>query len=349
MKIVSLSGKSVTTGVPQTLPFTLGETGRGRETVAVQCQDPTLTDVEYLTVRGGPVILRASTGKQRGVLIRLNTRGAYTKGSCGEIAPIWGKVTTLAAGRWAEGDAGRVAAGPDALLHVEGPAFIRACLQGGSGKGWGWRCIVVTGAGAVWMGQTPDLAALITADERPDLSEVVRQMLAEVAPPTEPPVEGHWRIVLPIAIAAADALEAETPPESVGVDHYFLNQTPDWADLLKRVGVTLPGGQTAPEGVSEVKAGCLMPGPFSLVVISVGPGGGKRYRYEITAEKGVTVIGRDQGRGYETVVAIVQDQDWQIAWSSFKDGALTSQSRAQIDGVWTQAADGSDPELLPWA
>ena len=34
MKIVSLSGKSVTTGVPQTLPFTLGETGRGRETEA---------------------------------------------------------------------------------------------------------------------------------------------------------------------------------------------------------------------------------------------------------------------------------------------------------------------------
>ena len=118
---------------------------------------------------------------------------------------------------------------------------------------------------------------------------------------------------------------------------------------ITRPGFAVTVDTPLPAGVSEVKAGCLMPGPFSLVVISVGLGGGKRWGYEITAERGVTVIGRDQGHGRETVVAIVQDQDWQIAWSVFKDGALTSQRRAQIDGVWTQAADGSDPELLPWA
>lgn len=349
MKILSLSGKSVTTGVPQTLPFTLGETGRGRETVSVQCQDPTLTDVEYLTVRGGPVILRASTGKQRGVLLRVRTSGAYTKKSCGEITPMWGKVTTLAAGRWAEGDAGRVAHGPDALLHVEDAAFIRVLLQGGSAKGWGWRCVVVTPAGAVWMGTTPELCGVITSDERPDLTKVVRQMLAEIEPPAEAPPEGHWRIMLPAAIQAVDTLDQDPPAEAAGVDHYFLNEAPNWTDLLKRVGVTLPAGQTAPAGVSEVKAGCLMPGPFSMVVISIGAGGGKRWGYEITREHGIVVVGRDQGRGYETVIAIVQDEDWQIAWSEYKDGALTVQYRAQIDGLWSLIAGETESTLLPWA
>lgn len=303
MKILCLSGSTTTEGRPQPIPFSLGESGRGRTLTCVEVSsapgkipegpppagpevswvsapqlpqkyderthawisdsDPTKVaeyeaaktkheaytayearkkacesyayDVDYLVparpqAGGTAFLLKAGTVRpaQRGVLVRISTRGCYTKGSCGSIELVWGEATKVAEGTWAEGDAGRVAAGPDALWHVPGAAFFRVVLQGGSNKGWGGRCVVVTSAGKVWMGKTTDLAALVTADERPDLSEVVRAMLAATttAPPSTSnydPSAGEyrqtvveWYQILRDAVAAADALEAEPPQTARG-------------------------------------------------------------------------------------------------------------------------------------
>ena len=73
---------------------------------------------------------------------------------------------------------------PSGGLTVQtNPDGTTTVTQGGSGKGWGKRCVIVTAAGKVWMGTTATLAALVTSDERPDLAEVVRQMLGTYVPP----------------------------------------------------------------------------------------------------------------------------------------------------------------------
>jgi len=437
MKILCLSGSATTEGRPQPIPFSLGESGRGRTLTRVEVSsapgkipdspppagpevpwasapqspqkyderirtwiadsDPTKAaeyraakakheayaayearkkacesyayDVDYLVparpqAGGTAFLLKAGTVRpaQRGVLIRLNTAGAYTKGSCGSIELVWGEATKVAEGTWAEGDAGRVAGGPDALWHVPGAAFFRAVLQGGSNKGWGGRYVVVTKDGKVWMGKTTDLAALVTADERPDLSEVVRAMLAATtaAPPTRcrVVVAGaeyrqtvvEWYQILRDAVAAADALEAELPADSEGIEHYFLHEPSDWPALLKTFGLTLPGGQTVPQGVDRVQAGCLMPGAMSMVYLSVGPGGGKRYSLSDVTCTGVRVLGRICERPYnrEEILAIVEDAEgWSIAWTESKDGQQTGAYRAGPDGVTETRPDGT-ADLRKW-
>jgi hypothetical protein len=299
---------------------------------------------------------------QRGVLVRISTRGCYTKGSCGSIDLVWGEATKIAEGTWAEGDAGRVAGGPDALWHVSGAAFFRVVLQGGSGKGWGGRCALVTKDGKVWMGKTTDLAALVTADERPDLSEIVRAMLAATAaaPPSASNYDTaageyrqtvvEWYRILRDAVAAADTLEAEPSVDSEGIEHYFLHEPSDWGALLKTFGFTLPGGQTVPQGVDRVQAGCLMPGTMSMVYLSCGPGGGKRYSLSDVTCTGVRVLGSIRERPYnrEEILAIIEDAEgWSVSWTESKDGQQTGSYRASPDGVLETRPDGTT-DLRKW-
>lgn len=437
MKILCLSGSATTEGRPQPIPFSLGESGRGRTLTRVEVSsapgkipegpppsgpevpwasapqfpqkyderthawisdsDPTKVaeyqtakakyeaytayearkkaceaytyDVDYLVPArpqaGGSVfLLKAGTVRpaQRGVLVRISTRGCYTKGSCGSIELVWGEATKVAEGTWAEGDAGRVAGGPDALWHVPGAAFFRVVLQGGSNKGWGGRCVVVTKDGRVWMGKTTDLAALVTADERPDLSEVVRAMLA-VTTTTPPSTSNYdpsageyrqtvveWYQILRDAVTAADALEAEPPADSEGIEHYFLHEPSDWPALLKTFGLTLPGGQTMPQGVDRVQAGCLMPGAMSMVYLSCGPGGGKRYRLSDVTCVGVRVLGAIRERPYnrEEILAIVEDAErWSVSWTESKDGQQIGAYRADASGVTETRPDGTT-DLRKW-
>lgn len=437
MKIIRLSGSGITEGHPQSLPFDLGESGRGRTLVRVEpssapgkqpagpppvgpevpypsydapedaraayaarqerqrAANAWQWDVDFLPFvshgrgpQGGTVfLLRAGTApgpRQRGVLVRLNTSGTYTKGSCGSYSVVWGRVSVVAEGQWAEGDAGRTASGPDALLHVQGPAFIRAVLQGGEGKGWGGRCVLVTAEGRCWMGKTADLAALVTADERPDLAAVVRDMLAATAsstlPDTDPgagprigllvpgasyapedKVVVAWYQTLRDAVAAADALEADAPPEAAGVEHYttdpaLMGPDADWTGLLAnlRPALTLPGGAKRPEGVDRVQAGCLMPGACSLVFLATA-GGGKRYGHSQIRTSGVEVVARGgyDGRGYysasESLLAIVTDPDgWSVEWEEIKDGQRVCAVSAGPAGVRKTHADG-EVRTDPWA
>jgi hypothetical protein len=318
-------------------------------------------DVDFLPGRppqGGAVyLLKAGTApgpKQRGVLVRLNTAGCYTKGSCGSYAVVHGEATVVAEGRWAEGDAGRVAGGPDVLLHVPGACLIRAVLQGGAGKGWGGRIVVVTKEGKAWMGTAAELAGLITSDERPDLTEVVRAYIeaSKGAPPQDSgwgakpgPIE--WWQILADACTAADALEAAPPAEAAGIEHYYLYPIEDWSAFLASLTpkLTLPPGQKVPEGVDRVQAGCLMPGGCSMVILDVGPGGGKRYGYTAPQVNGVEVVGRKDGRGKEVVLGIVTDVEWSISWSESKDGEVIGRYIAGPDGVREMIGG----ELHPWA
>ena len=437
MKIFCLSGSATTEGRPQPIPFTLGESGRGRILTRVEVSSapgkipegpppagpevqwvgtPQLPqkyderthawvsdtdlakvaeyqqarvkheaylayetrkkacesyvyDVDYLVPSRSQTncsvfLLKAGTVRptQRGVLVRINTAGCYTKASCGSIELVWGDAVKVAEGTWAEGDAGRGASGPDAFYHVPGAAFFRVVLQGGANKGWGGRCVIVTKNGKVWMGKTTDLAALVTADERPDLSEVVRAMLAATA--ADPPSSStynhtageykqtvvEWYQTLRDAVTTADALEADPPVDSDGIEHYFLYEPSDWPSLLKTFGLTLPGGQTVPQGVDRVQAGCLMPGTMSMVYLSCGPGGGKRYSLSEVICNGVRVVGRVCERPYnrEEILGIVEDADeWSVSWTESKDGQQTGSYRAGPEGVLETRPDGSS-DLRKW-
>lgn len=178
------------TGKPQEIPFNLGEAGRGRHLEEIKIsnrpgQEPGgPDDVGYFTFGTSPphVILTKSDPRQRGILLRINTAGAYTKGSCGEVMMKGGPAKLLAEGQWAVGDAGRIGSGPDQLWHVEGPAIFAVYLQGGEHKGYGWRYLIVTRQFEAVMLKRDELCQLIATDDRPDVVEVVREHAARVAP-----------------------------------------------------------------------------------------------------------------------------------------------------------------------
>jgi len=148
MKIIDARSDKYVTG-----PITLGESGRGRHLEVVPLSnrpaqapsDP--GDVGYF-VHGAPperqhAVLTCPTPSQKGILLRINTKGRYTRDSDGRIALVGGPAKLLTRGTWAEGDAGRLGSGPDELWHVGGPSLFEFVIQGGPSKGGGFRWLVV--------------------------------------------------------------------------------------------------------------------------------------------------------------------------------------------------------------
>ncbi|MEN9558190.1 MAG: hypothetical protein RL141_559 [Candidatus Parcubacteria bacterium] len=316
MKIIdACSGKL------QTIPFELGERGRERWLEEVKVSNrPGQTpdgpeDVGYFCFGGDRkhVILTKSDGKQRGILLRINTAGAYTKGSYGSVELKGGDATLLTSGKWAEGAAGRVANGPDQLWHVKGPAIFVVVLQGGTSKGYGKRYLVVTPRWRTIMIKPDDLAQIIATDDDPDIVQVIREFVESIGD------EG-----VSAALKTAETLETDSAEESFQGSHYVPSECPSLKQLLQEWwSIAIPAVmQAGIGGVSSVQSGTLMPGEKEVAVLLIGSGGGKRYRFEKISETGLTRLRETCDRPYtrERVLATVDSPNWHSAWVDYRDG-----------------------------
>lgn len=338
------------TGALQSIPFTLGETGRGRHAEEIRIsnrpgQEPSgPEDVSYFLFgpEGRQHCILTRGDQRRGVLLRIDTKGVYTRDSGGRISLIGGPARCLASGTWAEGDAGRIGSGPDQLWHVEGPAVWEVVIQGGSHKGYGLRYLVVGRSMAPRMLKPDELIQMIATDSDPDVTEAVRPHAAALAAATGPAAERGREIHE--AFRLADQLEEFEPAaDAPTVQHY---STGDLRAEVERHGIATPAAYAQIiGGVSNVQSGTLVPGRQPLLSLEIGPGGGRRYSYEIVTETGVRRIGQLSQRPYthESVLFLVEDQTWQVAWVSRRDGADTEYAIADAGGIHTYTPACSDP------
>lgn len=322
------------TGTLQSIPFTLGEGGRGRKLEEIKIsnrpgQVPSgPEDVSYFVFGTGSdqhCILTASD-KRRGILLRIDTRGVYTRGSCGRVSLVGGQATLLAAGQWAEGAAGNVASGPDQLWHIEGPALLEVVLQGGSHKGMGLRYLVVGRSMRPLLFKPDELVQLIATDADPEVTETVR--------PHAVAIGGASGAELLSALRLADSLET-LEPSAESILHYSQG---DLRAEVTRHNIAIPAVfSQALGGVSGVQAGTLVPGTQALVSLGIGPGGGKRYDYSVIAETGVCQLGELSFRPHtqKSMLYLVEDPGWVVAWVSRRDGREIQYTIANADGVHT--------------
>lgn len=335
----------------QTIPFSLGEAGRGRwlEDVKVSNrpgQEPSGPEDVGYSVFGEEhkhVILTKGNPNQRGVLVRINTSGVYTKNSCGSIKIIGGDAELLTEGSWAEGLAGHVASGPDQLWHVKGPALFAVVLQGGEHKGMGHRYLIVTEKYRTLMIKRADLCQLIVVDRDPELVATVRMFADQLHADVQS------------ALKTADELETAMDHEAPAAVVHFHPEYGTLEETVEGYGLALPpimGGKVT--GVSGVQANTLMPGHQSLVALTIGPGGGRLYRHNMVEEKGLVRIaqGSDQ-RNRETILAIVQDPEWFVAWTNHRVAETTAYVVADANGVHTFhpenfPVDGKRYRTEPW-
>lgn len=319
------------TGKLETIPLTLGEKGRGRWLEEIKVSNrPGQTpsgpdDVSYFVFgqERKHVILTKSDNIKRGILLRINTSGAYTKGSCGFVHHKGGSAKLLTEGTWAEGAAGRVANGPDQLWHVEGPATFVVNLQGGERKGYGHRYLFVTKSFRTVMIKLADLCQIIATDEDPELIETVRLFINDLHEDVQQ------------AVKLADELEEHMDEPQADVVH-FSSEWRSIEEVVKGYGLAIPAAMgDKVKGVSGVQAGTILQGNKALAALEIGPGGGKRYRFEEVSESGITRVKEICDRPYtrKSVLAIVDDSNWSSAWKEYKDGEVTSYAIANAGGV----------------
>ncbi len=277
---------------------------------------------------------------KRGVLVRINTRGTYSKHSYGSVTPKGGKATLLTEGEWAEGDAGRLVSGPDQLWHVEGPCLFSVVLQGGESKGYGHRYLIVTKSLGTVMIKRAELCQLIATDENPEVAEVARMFQGELHEDVQQ------------ALRLAEELEEQMEAPQADVVH-FSDEYRSIEDVITGFGLTIPAamGDKA-KGVSGVQSGTLLPGGKALVALEIGPGGGRRYRFEKISEAGLARVMESCERPYtrESVLAIAENTDWYSAWTDFRDGSAVAHVIANAGGVHSFTPDRGNPiRTQAWA
>jgi len=344
MKIINaLTGKS------HSIPFTLGQKGRGRwfEEIKISNrpgQAPTGSDdVGFFTFGGDEgweghcpsphkdskkpphVILTHSQRGQEGILLVIETEGCYTRGAsrgAKAVALLGGDAILLTAGTWAWGDAGSVGAQRDELWHVRNPSVFSVYLAGGSSKGYGLRYVIVTRSFRVLIMKRDELSQLVATDEDPEVTEVVRQFVEQL--PSE----------LQDAVRLAEQLEEMDDTNQVDVTHF--NQWGSIEEVVKGYDLAIPAVMAGVvKGISGVQAGTLVPGDKPLVALEIGPGGGSRYRYEKVSETGLTRLKETCNHRCtrESVLAIADDSNWSSAWKEYKDGEVTAYVLANAGGV----------------
>ncbi|HLD17875.1 MAG TPA: hypothetical protein VJB99_02250, partial [Patescibacteria group bacterium] len=166
---------------------------------------------------------------------------------------------------------------------------------------------------------------LIATDEDPELTETVRQFSEKL----------HEDVQL--SLRTADELEAAMDQQvsSTPVVH-FHPQYGTMEETVRRYGIAIPAAmQGKVGGVSGVQSGTLMPGSKALVVLSIGPSGGKRYNFHEVSENGLTRLKEECERPYtrKDVLAIVDAPDWHSAWTESKDSEITSYVLANAGGI----------------
>jgi hypothetical protein len=331
MKLVDMFGK------PQSYPFVLGERGRGRYAEEVRVdgrRPPTGESVGFatFTVGGHTHAVITCDTRQAGILVRLDTKWAYARQSYGVIARVCGPADKLASGSYAYGDAGGIGGGPDELWHVRGPTLFRVYLSGGERKGGGAR-YVLADARRVTCFRADALAQIIATDDDPWVANVLRSL------------DGQLPEDLTEAVAAGAHLEAavEAAAHAPSVPHYIWYGTV--ANAAATAKLAIPVGHTG--GFDTPRAGALAPGSKSLVSIIIGPGGGKRYSYEILEISGLEVLHQEPERtsgnhcSIERLVALAAG-DFLVRWREAKDGEWTetfSATRESCRGLpWTDAS-----------
>jgi hypothetical protein len=312
-----------------TMPFALGTRGRGRTYEEVRFdmrRPPTTPDVGFATFEVGGrkhCVLTAPSG-QPGLLLRCNSEGTYTRDSGGGSRVLYGHVTVVASGSFAFGAAGRIGGGTDILYHVVGQAIVRLVLTGGEYKGFGARYVFVDSTKNYVRCLRPrDLIQEVATDEDPVLTEILRGC-----------PENGLDDTLREAQAASVSLEAAADASPVDTMHYprVIDQ-----DIVGGEGWRLPPNHTGGLARSGVD-GVLVPGASALVCVTVGPGGGKRYDYEVLDIEGLDVLSRRPIRtsgnhcSLECIVALTTDPAWIIRWSESKDGAETGLYTADPTG-----------------
>lgn len=104
--------------------LTLGEKGRGRVIVNVACPQ-SFSNLEVGTTKQGKPRLNTSKSS-KGWLARISTNGAYIRGASGNVSTnpeIAEKISVIARGQGAFGDAGRIGTWDDILISTELETF----------------------------------------------------------------------------------------------------------------------------------------------------------------------------------------------------------------------------------
>lgn len=122
-------------------------------------------------------------------------------------------------------------------------------------------------------------------------------------------------------------------------------------DVVRSFGIAIPAAMGNDiGGVSGVEAGTLVPGSKELLVLSIGPGGGKRYSYVVHEESGITRIAWHSERPHTRgdMLAVVDDPAWCVRWTEYRDGQPTSYTVADAGGVHTYTLAQERAHTAPW-
>lgn len=311
------------TGNLQHIPFALGESGRARCLIPVdidQRHPVNAEDVGYVVVPNSSIILTQPRPEQRGTLVRIDTRGCYTRGTTGWASLKGGEATCIASGTYAFGDAGGIGSGSDELWHVTSEdALWTVYLSGGSYKGYGRRYCILTRTGKVHMLDRANLCQLIATDNDPEIVAVVRKYADALHEDVQ------------AAIKLADELDEFEPSDS-SVSHFI--EGGDISQLTEKFGIEIPVSlQPLTGGISGVQSGVLVPGDKSLVMFHAGPGGGKRYGWT-SFHHGLSILKEVAGgKGTSSdILALVEQEDWYYGWENRKDGEVTSYELVNAQG-----------------
>ncbi len=329
------------TGQPQSIPFNLGEAGRARRLEEVKIsnrpgQEPEGPESVGFFVFGQEQkhVILTKNSNQAGVLVRINTNHSYTRGANeGKVELKGGKATLLTKGYFADGDAGGLGSQSDELWHVEEPTLFLVHLSGGAYKGAGWRYLIVTEKFNVFMFTRDELAQLIATDENPEVSKALRPFA----------VKGNVHADIRAAYEFAEKMEDVVIDALAPAIQHFVKSWKPLAEIVTNWGLAIPavmGGTVT--GVEGVHSNTLVPGPKALLAVTIGPGGGKRYGYDLVWEDGVTRLKSEKNGKYtaEDILATVDDANWQLAWINKKDGEVTAYCIADAGGVHTYYIEG---------
>jgi hypothetical protein len=294
-----------TRGIPITAPIDLGETGRGddgRTKVSIRISPQAAACGEYgYTVVGGSVVLTPPREGQHGVLLPILTHTGYHRHCSGWSRVVCGSAAPVASGTWADGAAGRIGGGADTLWHITGPVLIEvhySATRGGSERHW-W--LVADASGYVFHSRLSDLVAKLVLDDEPRLRDIVKALEAD----------------LPAQIAKALATVEEIEDgvcEAAPAAHYGSLADLELVDLV----VTDPS-----RGVGARQGNALPPGERQLAIFWIGPGGGKRYHYDVEEMQGLEVLAEHVPcrSASKLIVAYIASSDWRCRWTNYKDGA----------------------------
>lgn len=128
--------------------FRLGESGRARSETIVAA-DPAVIDSAHRKVfRAGlaRTVKLITSVEGDPAIVAVWTHHAYTRGCIGWVVAA-GAASIVATGRWADGGAGNIGSGGDALVVARPGSVIVALFAGGIAKGGGRRLVYLPSAG----------------------------------------------------------------------------------------------------------------------------------------------------------------------------------------------------------